>query len=63
MARPKSGLVLSTDKQAQLSSFTRSRPLPAALSQRARIVLSCAADEANSAVARRFELMNATCSV
>ena len=60
MARPKAELVLSADEQAQLSGFARSRSLPAALSQRARIVLACAAGDSNSAVARRFELTNAT---
>src|SRR5580698_10095840 len=60
MARPKTELVLSADELAQLSSFARSRSLPAALSQRARIVLACAAGDANSVVARRFELTNAT---
>jgi putative transposase len=56
----KAELILSADEHAQLSTFARSRSLPAALSQRARIVLACAAGEANSAVARRFELTNAT---
>jgi putative transposase len=60
MARPKAEMVLSADEQAQLSSFARSRSLSAALSQRARIVLACASGEPNSAVARRFELTNAT---
>jgi hypothetical protein len=45
---------------AQLSSIAFSRSVPAALVQRARIVLACAAGESNSAVARRFELTNAT---
>ena len=60
MPRVKAELILSADEHAQLSTFARSRSLPAALSQRARIVLACAAGEANSAVARRFELTNAT---
>ena len=54
MARPKTELVLSADEQAQLSTFARSRSLPAgAFSQRARIVLACAAGDANSVVAPR----------
>jgi putative transposase len=60
MTRRKAELILSADEQAQLSTFARSRSLPAALSQRARIVLACAAGEANSAVARRFELNDST---
>jgi putative transposase len=56
MARRKAELVLSADDQAQLSRFARSRSLPGALAQRARIVLACAAGDANSAVARRIEL-------
>ena len=56
MARPKAELVLSADEQAQLSTIARSRAMPAALSQRARIVPACAAGDANSVVARRFEL-------
>jgi putative transposase len=60
MARPKAPLILSADEQAQLSSIARSRSIAAALSERARIVLACAAGESNSAVARRFELTKAT---
>jgi putative transposase len=60
MARRKAELILSAEEQAELGSFARSRSMPAALSQRARIVLACAAGEPNSAVARRFELTNAT---
>lgn len=60
MGRPKAELKLSDAEQAQLSSIARSRSVPAALSQRARIVLACASGEPNSAVARRFELTNAT---
>jgi putative transposase len=60
MGRPKAELKLSEAEQAQLSSIARSRSVPAALSQRARIVLACASGEPNSAVARRFELTHAT---
>jgi transposase len=60
MGRPKAALILSEAEQAQLSSFARSRSMPAALSLRARMVLACAAGQANSAVARRFESTNAT---
>ncbi len=60
MGRPKAELILSTAEHAQLSSFARSRSMPAALSLRARIVLACAAGQANSEVAQRFESTNAT---
>jgi putative transposase len=60
MPRRKAELILSADEQAQLHSFARSRSLPAALAQRARIVLGCAAGDSNSAVARHLALSNAT---
>jgi putative transposase len=60
MPRFKAVLVLSPEELAQLTTFSRSRSVPAALSQRARIVLACAAGDANSVVARRFELTSAT---
>lgn len=60
MARLKGQLILSADEQAQLSSIARSRSIAAALSERARIVLACAAGESNSTVARRFEVTRAT---
>jgi len=60
MGRPKAELILSEAEHTQLSSFARSRSMPAALSLRARIVLACAAGQANSSVARRFESTTAT---
>jgi putative transposase len=60
MGRPKAELVLSEEEQAQLQSLARSRSLPAALVQRASIVLACAAGATNSAVAQRFGTTNAT---
>src|SRR6185312_12635614 len=60
VGRPKAHLVLSADEEAQLSSIARSRSIGAALCQRARIVLACAAGDSNAAVARRFEITNAT---
>jgi putative transposase len=60
MPRVKAELILSADEAAQLNTFARSRSLPAALALRARIVLACASGEANSAVAQRFALTNAT---
>jgi len=58
--RQKAELVLSEDKRVQLQSMVRSRSLPAALCQRAKIVLACAADEANAVVARHMGTTNAT---
>jgi putative transposase len=60
MGRPKAELSLSEDEQAQLRSLARSRALPAALVQRASLVLACAEGAANSAVAKRFGVTNAT---
>jgi hypothetical protein len=54
--RPKADLVLSSEERAQLLSFVRSRSLPAALSNRARIVLSSADGEANNSIAQRLKI-------
>jgi putative transposase len=58
--RPKAQLALSEAEEAQLSSFARSRSLPAALSLRARIVLACAGGENNHAVAQRLDCHDTT---
>lgn len=58
--RPKAELLLSDEERLQLQSFVRSRSLPAALSARARIVLSSADGEPNSAIVERLELTKAT---
>jgi len=58
--RSKAELVVSDDERAQLSSFARSRSLPASLSMRARIVLGSAEGEANSSIAERLRLTKAT---
>ena len=58
--RPKAELVVTQDERAQLTSFARSRSLPASLSARARIVLSSADGEANSSIAARLKLSQAT---
>ena len=58
--RPKAELVVTDDERAQLGSFARSRSLAASLSMRARIVLSSAEGEANSSIAGRLKLTNAT---
>lgn len=52
--------MLSDDERAQLQSFARSRSLPAALSTRARIILSSADGEPNKAIAERMKLNKAT---
>ena len=58
--RPKAELVLSDSERAQLLSFARSRSLPAALSNRARIILSSADGEPNNAIAQRLKLTKST---
>lgn len=58
--RRKSELVLSEDERSQLQAFACSRSLPAALSNRARIILSSADGEANSLIAQQLTLVNAT---
>ncbi|MFN3375917.1 MAG: IS630 family transposase, partial [Burkholderiaceae bacterium] len=58
--RPKVQLLLSDEERSQLQSFARSRSLPAALSTRARIVLSSADGEPNNAIAQRLKLNKAT---
>lgn len=58
--RPKAELVVSDDERAQLSSFARSRSLPASLSMRARIVLGSGEGEANSSIAERLRLTKVT---
>lgn len=60
MGRPKAELVLTPDEQAQLQSLARSRSLPAALTMRAKVILACVAGAANSEVARRLAITNAT---
>ena len=56
MGRPKADLILSEAEKSQLSSIARSRSMPAALTQRAQVVLACASDESNLAVARRLRV-------
>lgn len=58
--RPKAELLLSDEERAQLRSFARSRSIPAALSNRARIILSSAEGEANNAIAERLKPTKAT---
>jgi putative transposase len=56
----KTDLVLTPSEEAQLNSIIRSRSDPAALVQRARIVLACASGETSRAVARRLDLADIT---
>jgi len=58
--RPKAELVLSDDERSQLLSFARSRSLPAALSNRAHMILGSADGEANNAIAQRLKTSKAT---
>lgn len=53
-------LVLSEDERSQLESMARSRSMPAALVQRAKIVLACAEGTPNSRVAERVDVTHAT---
>ena len=58
--RPKADLVLSEPERIELTAMARSRSIPASLVARARIVLAAAANEANSAIAKRLQLTGAT---
>ena len=49
--RPKAALTISEDEGRQLMALARSRSLPAALVRRAQIVLACAREPSNQAVA------------
>jgi transposase len=60
MGRPKAELVLSDAERAQLQSMARSRSIPAALVERARIVLGSAAGEPNDALGERLGIHKAT---
>ena len=60
IGRPKAELRLSTDERSQLQSIANSRSLPHALVRRVQIVLASADGEANSAIAKRMGLANAT---
>jgi putative transposase len=48
--RPKSALSINDEERARLLSIARARSLPAALTQRARIVLACEREPSNKAV-------------
>src|SRR5262245_20768929 len=52
--RRKAMLTISCDDRTQLMSMTRSRSLPAALTSRAKIVLTCEREPSNAVVATRL---------
>lgn len=58
--RPVAPIVLNDDERSQLLSVANSRALPHGLVRRAQIVLACSDGEANSSIARRMKLTNAT---
>jgi len=58
--RPVEPIILNEGEQSQLLSLANSRSLPHGLVQRAQIVLACAKGEANSSIAKRMRLTNAT---
>src|SRR5581483_2788488 len=60
IGRPKPALNLSEDEREQLSSFARSRTLPNALVERARVVLWSAEGESNAQIAGRLGWTKAT---
>jgi putative transposase len=58
--RYKEALELSGDEKAQLESIARSRSIPAAINQRAKIVIACASGETSIAVAERLRTTRET---
>ena len=58
--RPKKALVLSDDERQALIRLTKRARVNRMLAFRARLVLACADDTLNSAVARRYRTTNAT---
>lgn len=60
LGRPKLALEVTDDERKQLESIARSRSVPAALNQRAKIVLACVAGTSNSDVAQRFRVSRPT---
>ena len=62
VGRPRLELTVSAEDRAHLSSVARSNSLPAGLVRRARIILLSASGVANTEIARRFGVTNATVS-
>lgn len=62
MGRPAAKIALTPTAEGELQSFARSRSLPSAVVQRARIVLACAEGKANQDIATQMHLTTATVS-
>lgn len=60
--RPRLELTVSPEDRVHLDSIARSRSLPAGLVRRAQIILLSASGLANTHIARRFQVTNATVS-
>lgn len=58
--RPTTPVVLNDEEKDHLTSLAHSRSLPHGIVQRAQIVLACAEGEANSSIAKRLRVTNAT---
>lgn len=58
--RPTTPVVLDDEEKKHLISLAHSRSLPHGIVQRAQIVLACAEGEANSSIAKRLRVTNAT---
>ena len=58
--RPVTPVLLNDDEKSHLLNLAHSRSLPHGLVQRAQIVLACAEGVANSSIAKRMRLTNAT---
>ncbi|MFB7715170.1 helix-turn-helix domain-containing protein [Streptomyces sp. NPDC056105] len=54
VGRPRNSVILTEEERATLLRWTRSRTCPQARAQRARIVLACADESTDTAVARRL---------
>ena len=62
MGRPAAAISLTPTAERELKSFARSRSLPSALVERARIVLACADGKANKDIAAQMSITTATVS-
>lgn len=60
IGRPKKALVVTDIERAELVRLTKRAQVNRALAFRARLVLACAADATDTAVARRYRTTNAT---
>ncbi len=62
MGRPAATITLTPTAEDELQSFARSRSLPSALVQRARVVLACAKGKDNQDIATQMNITTATVS-